>query len=68
MIEPRDRLHNILGRLFQAAMWRRYAVQWLAGDPWVREVLRASYRECLRRARVNAYLARRLNRKMDALR
>lgn len=59
---PRDRLHNIHGRLFQASMWRQYAKQWDAGDPWVKQVLQVSRSECLRRCRINLYLASRLNR------
>ena len=43
------------GRLFQARMWRDYAMRW--DTPWRRE-------ECLRRARVNLYLAARLRRAM----
>lgn len=59
------------GRLFQARMWREYAMAWDGhvrrhGAPidrkWVEGILRISRTECLRRARVNLYLARRLNR------
>lgn len=59
---PRDKLHTVHSRLFQAAMWRKYARQWDAGDPWVEQVLRVARRDCIRRCRINAYLARRLNR------
>jgi len=59
------------GRLFQAAMWREYAMAWDGrttswGTPprWVQEIGRVSRAECLRRSRVNAYLARRLNREL----
>jgi len=55
---------GIDGRLYQARMWREYAQQW--DNPytqgWVEKVLRVSRVECLRRARINVYLARRLNR------
>lgn len=59
----------VAGRLFQARMWREYAMAW-DGRPtktgmdraWVENVLRVSREECLRRSRVNVYLARRLNR------
>ncbi len=53
------------GRLFQARMWREYAVMWDRpgmGRDWVEKIVRVSRAECLRRARVNVYLARRLNR------
>lgn len=53
------------GRLFQARTWREYAKDWdrpgLARD-WAEQILRVSRSECLRRARLNVYLARRLNR------
>lgn len=54
---------SVVGRLFQAAMWRKYAVEWDSVNPgWVQQVLRVPRSECLRRARVNVRLARRLNR------
>lgn len=54
---------NIHGRLFQAKMWREYAQEWDGPCPaWVRDILQISRQECLRRARVNLYLAKRLNR------
>lgn len=55
---------SIDGRLFQARMWREYAQQWdnPYTRPWVEKVLCISRAECLRRARINVYLARRLNR------
>lgn len=60
---------TVAGRLFQASMWREYALAWDGrqtswgiGRVWVERVLRVSRSECLRRARVNVYLARRLNR------
>ena len=64
---PRDKLHNVHGRLFQARRWREYAMQWDLAEfgisrEWVRLVLRVPRAECLRRARVNLYLAHRLNR------
>lgn len=56
---------SVIGRLFQARMWREYALMWdrrgLARD-WAAGVLRVSREKCLQRARVNVYLARRLNR------
>jgi hypothetical protein len=59
---------SIDGRLFQARMWREYAVDWdrpvwNERRRWVEKVLQISRAECIRRARVNLYLARRLNRK-----
>ena len=56
-------------RLFQARMWRRYAMDWdLPLDSlkrrWVESIGRVSRTECLRRCRVNVYLARRLNREI----
>jgi hypothetical protein len=66
---PRCRL-SAIGRLYQARMWREYAQAWDgkitssgADRPWVEKILRIQRAECLRRARVNVYLARRLNRK-----
>lgn len=54
-------------RLFQAGMWRCYAADWNLPDwnhrrGWVEKVLRRNRAECVRRARVNLYLARRLRR------
>lgn len=72
MSERRDKLHNVHGRLFQANMWRQYAMCWHGRRPswdrvgidqeWCEKVGRITYAGCLRRARVNVYLARRLNR------
>ena len=57
------------GRLFQAAMWREYAMTWHGRRTrhgldrrWREEIARRSYDECLRRARVALYLARRCRR------
>jgi hypothetical protein len=55
------------GRLFQARMWRRYAMDWGLPDwnlrrQWIEFIGRSSRSECLRRARVNLYLAKRLRR------
>ena len=62
-----------LGRLFQARVWREYAMAWDGrrtssgvGRPWVEHILRVPRSECLRRARINVYLARRLNRSAQA--
>jgi hypothetical protein len=58
-------------RLFQARMWREYATAIKydcptklggVGRRWCLEIGRLTYAECVRRARVNIYLARRLNR------
>ena len=61
---------SVVGRLFQARMWREYAQAWDGkptmtgiGREWVEKILRIPRSECLRRARVNVYLARRLNRR-----
>ena len=63
---------TVAGRLFQARMWRGYAMAWDGqrtswGERyslrWMEEVFRTGRAECLRRARVNIYLARRLNRR-----
>jgi hypothetical protein len=66
---PRDKMHNVHGRLFQARMWREYAMAWDGrptrtgvGRDWMEKISRTSRHECIRRARVNLYLARRLNR------
>lgn len=55
------------GRLFQAKVWRRYAME--HDEPpgslrrrWVEEILRHDRADCLRRCRVNLYLARRARR------
>ncbi len=53
------------GRLFQARMWREYAQDWDRPGldrEWIRVIGKVSRSECLRRARVNLYLARRLMR------
>lgn len=61
---------SAIGRLFQARMWREYAQAWDGkltttgcGRQWVENILRIPRAECLRRARVNVYLARRMNRR-----
>ncbi len=61
------------GRLFQARMWREYAMAHDGritrngiGKEWVKQILRISRAECLRRARVNIYLAKRANRMAGA--
>lgn len=59
------------GRLFQAHMWREYAMairydrvtRTGVGRRWCLEIGRMTYADCVRRARVNLYLARRLNRR-----
>ncbi len=57
---------SVLGRLSQARMWRQYAQDWDSDDywdrGWVEKILRVPRDECVRRARVNVYLAKRLNR------
>jgi hypothetical protein len=61
---------SVIGRLFQARMWREYALAWDGkktatgvGRSWVAHILRIPRSGCLRRARINVYLARRLNRR-----
>lgn len=56
-------------RLFQASMWREYAMTWHGrrtrtgvDRAWCERIGRMTYADCLRRARVNLYLARRLRR------
>jgi len=69
-VAPRDLLHNVMGRLFQARMWRNYALAW-DGKPnsnnvdrgWCSTILKIPRDECLRRARINLRLAHRLNRR-----
>lgn len=71
-MRTRDRLHTIDGRLFQARMWGQYAAAIRYDRPtpsgvdraWCLQIGRWSYEECKRRARVNLYLAHRLNRTM----
>ena len=61
---------TVAERLFQARVWREYAMAWDGrptattgvGREWVAGILRVSRSECLRRARVNVLLARRLLR------
>lgn len=66
-INLRDLVHNVHGRLFQAAMWRKTATYWDKPETgiysWVKHVLQKPREECLRRARINVMLARRLNRR-----
>lgn len=62
------------GRLFQARMWREYAMAWDGRKPsfasypawfarvYLESVIGVSRDQCLRRSRINVYLARRLNR------
>ncbi len=57
------------GRLFQARMWREYAMAWDGrltstgvGREWVKHILRVGRDECIRRSRINIYLARRMGR------
>lgn len=70
MIKPRLTVH---GRLFQARIWREYARAWDGhptttgvGREWVEKILKVSREECLRRARLNLYLARRARRPRPA--
>lgn len=59
------------GRMFQAHMWREYAMairydratRTGVGRRWCIDIGHMSYTDCVRRARVNIYLARRLNRR-----
>lgn len=64
MAEPR-RFANINHALYQAKLWRRYAMDWTSKDyfrrEWVRHVLRVPRDECLRRSREAVMAARRLN-------
>lgn len=61
---------TVAGRLFQARLWREYArairydipTMTGVGRRWVLEVARCTETECLRMARVNIYLAKRINR------
>jgi hypothetical protein len=59
------------GRLFQANMWRNYALtikydrpcrRFQVGRRWLLEIGRHTYEECIRRAKVNLYLAKRSRR------
>lgn len=56
-------------RLFQASMWRDYAMTWHGkvtrtgiDRRWCEQIGHMTYADCLRRARANIYLARRLRR------
>lgn len=66
----RDKLHNVHGRLFQARMWREYAMTWHGRKTrtgvdraWCEQIGRMTYAGCLRVARIYLYLARRLLRR-----
>lgn len=61
-------------RLFQARMWREYAMTWHGRKTrngidqlWCEQIGRMTYAGCLRRARVNVYLARRARRESNTL-
>jgi hypothetical protein len=56
---------TITGHLFQARMWREYAMAWDGrvlpsgiGKDWVEKILRIPREECLRLSRSNLYAAR----------
>lgn len=57
------------GRMFQARMWREYAMTWHGRSTtsgidqrWCEQIGHWTYIECKRRSRINVYLARRLRR------
>ena len=63
------------GRLFQARMWREYAMTWHGkrtrtgiDRAWCEQIGRWTYAELKRRARVNLYLAKRLRRPQSGAR
>ena len=63
---------SVVGRLFQARMWREYAQAWDGkrtstgvGREWVQSILPISRGQCLRRAKINVYLARRIRRRLS---
>lgn len=70
MCNPDGLRWTAAGRLFQARIWREYAMATRhdiqttsgVGRRWVLDVLRCKEHECLRRSRLNVYLARRINR------
>lgn len=60
-------------RLYQARMWREYAMTWHGrrtdtgiDQRWCEQIGRWTYGECIRRARVNLYLAQRVRRAVSA--
>jgi hypothetical protein len=60
---------SVDARLFQARAWREYAMTWHGrktrhgiDQRWCEQIGKWTYAECIRRARVNVYLARRCNR------
>lgn len=66
MNRPRMQITHAF-RLFQARMWRNYAMEWdlppkTLRRRWMEQIFRTPRAECLRRARVNLYLASRLRR------
>lgn len=59
---------SVTHALFQARMWREYAQAWDGkptssgvGREWVRNILRTSREECLRRAREAVAAAKEMN-------
>lgn len=61
---------SFFGRMFQARMWREYARCFYGhrtangiDRKWLETVGHVTLEYCLRRARLNVYLARRLNRR-----
>lgn len=70
MLNLRDKVHNVTGRLYQARMWREYVLAF-DGKPnrsgvtreWLEKVGKYTRECCLRRYRLNLLLARRLNQR-----
>ena len=53
---------SIIGHLFQASMWRKYAMEWDGpNNSWVKDILQVSRAECIARAKLNVEFARMLN-------
>lgn len=61
---------TVAGRLFQARLWREYAMAIKYDRPtmtgvgrlWCLEIGRLTFERCMHQSRVNTYLARRINR------
>jgi len=61
---------TVAGRLFQAKLWRDYAMAIKYDRPtftgvdrrWCLEIGRFTFERCMRQSRMNVYLARRINR------
>lgn len=66
-VAPHKHFVSVNHALYQASMWRHYAMEW-ARDTWpprryIESVIGANYKECLRRSREAVEAARVLNQR-----